>query len=97
MSSTHILAFPHGHADLIGAMYDMNVRSKTRSLLRTFLSAASAVVREQVDTLDAPERARVGPFEDLVDLAERFAKQEHPSVVAEIVLFTTVQIGQLLM
>ncbi|GFF59427.1 conidial yellow pigment biosynthesis polyketide synthase, partial [Aspergillus udagawae] len=96
MSSTHIFAFPHEHTDLLGAMYDMNVRSKTRSQLRTFLSAASAVVREQVNSLDSRERARVGSFEDLVDLAERFAKQEHPSVVAEIVLFTTIQMGQLL-
>ncbi|GFF26151.1 conidial yellow pigment biosynthesis polyketide synthase [Aspergillus udagawae] len=96
MPSTHILAFPHEHADLLGAIYDMNVRSKTRSQLRTFLSAASAVVREQVDSLDGPERGRVGSFEDLVDLAEQFAKQQHPSVVAEIVLFTTVQMGQLL-
>jgi hypothetical protein len=78
-------------------MYDMNVRSKTHSQLRTFLSAASAVVREQVDSLDSRERARVGSFEDLVDLAERFVKQEHPSVVAEMVLFTTIQMGQLLM
>jgi hypothetical protein len=97
MSITHILAFPDQHADLLGAMYDLNVRSKTRSQLRTFLSAAAAVVHEYVDSLDRPERARVGSFEDLVDLAERFAKQDHPSVVAEIVLFTTVQMGQLLM
>jgi hypothetical protein len=78
-------------------MHDLNVRSKTRSQRRTFLSAASSLVREQVEALDGPERARVGPFDDLVDLAERFAKQDRPSVVAEIVLLTTVQIGQLLM
>ncbi|RHZ45579.1 uncharacterized protein CDV56_100464 [Aspergillus thermomutatus] len=95
-SSTHILLFPHGNSDLLGAMHDLNVRSKTHAHLRTFLSAAAAVVREQVDSLDGPERARIGSFEDLVDLAEHFVKQRHPSAVAEILLFTTVQIGQLL-
>lgn len=97
MSSTHILVFSHEHGDLLGAMYDLNVRSKSSPRIDTFLSAASAVVRQQIESLASPECARIGSFEDLVDLAEQFVKQDHPSVVGEIVLFTTVQIGQLLM
>lgn len=92
----HVLLFPHEHADLLGAMHDLCVRSKTRPQLRDFLTAASAIVHEQAAALDGLERAGIGAFEDLVELAEQHVSRDRTSVVAEMVLFTTVQIGQLL-
>ena len=94
-SCNHVLLFPHEHADLLGAIHDLSVRSKTRPQLRTLLTAASAIVHEQAVALDGSERATIGEFEDLVELAERHVRQHRPSVVAEMVLLTTIQIGQL--
>lgn len=95
-SRKHVLLFPHEHADLLGAVHELNVRAKTRPQLRTLLTAASAVAHEQAVALNGPERASLGEFEDLIELAERHVSQDGPSVVAEMVLFTTIQIGQLL-
>lgn len=94
-SRNHVVLFPHEQTDLLGATHDLNVRSKTRPQLRTFLNAASAVVHEQAVALDGSERASIGEFEDLVELAERHVRRHRSSVVAEIILFTTIQIGQL--
>ena len=94
-SRNYVLHFPHEHADLLGAMHDLNVRSKARPQLRTFLTTASAAVHEQAVALDVSERASFGDFEDLVELAERHVRQHRSSVVAEMVLFTTIQMGQL--
>ena len=95
-SASHVLLFPHEHTDVLGALHDLNVRSKTRPQLHTFLSSASAVVHEQALGVDGLERASIGPFEDLVELAERYTSQQHYNVVVEMVLLTTIQIGQLL-
>jgi len=91
-----VLLFPHEHADLLGAMHELNVRSKTHSRLRNFLTAASAVVHDQFVGLDSSERAGIGDFEDLMELAERHMELHRSGVVAELVLFTTIQTGQLL-
>ncbi|KAF2680034.1 putative polyketide synthase [Lentithecium fluviatile CBS 122367] len=96
-SPNHVLLFPHGHADPLVAVHDLNVRSRTRAQLRTFLSTTSAVVREQTSALDGSERASIGEFEDIVELAERYATQQRPSVILDMVLSTTVQIGQLVL
>lgn len=96
MSPNHVLLFPHGHTDLLVAVHDLNVRSKTRAQLRVFLSNASTIIREQISVLDGSERARIGEFEDIVELAERYATQERSNMV-EMILSTSIQIGQLLM
>ena len=94
--SSHALLFPHEHTDVSGALHDLSVRSKTRPQLRTFLAASSAVVHEQAIAVDSSERASIGPFEDLVELAERHVSRQRHNVVAEMVLLTTIQISQLL-
>ncbi|KAL9078933.1 MAG: hypothetical protein Q9157_002157 [Trypethelium eluteriae] len=94
-SSSHVLLFRHEHTDLLGAMHDLNVRSKTRPQLQTFLTAASAVVYRQTLAFDSPERSSIGAFEDLVELAERHTSEHRQNVVADIVILTTIQIGQL--
>jgi len=94
-SPNHILLFPHEHIDLPGAIHDLSVRARSRPQLRTLLNEASHVVHREATALTGPERASIGEFEDLVDLAERHVGQS--SVLAEIVLLTTIQIGQLLM
>ncbi|KAL9620803.1 MAG: hypothetical protein Q9160_004703 [Pyrenula sp. 1 TL-2023] len=91
----HVLLFSDEHRDLLGEVRDLNVRSRTSPRLRTFLNAASVLVHEQALVLDDIEGARFGTFEDLVDLAEQHVRQHCPSVVVEIALFTTIQIGQL--
>ena len=92
----HALLFPYEHIDVLSTLYDLSVRSKTRPLLRTFLASSLAVVREQAIFVHGPERASIGHFEDLVELAERHASQQRRNMVAEMVLLTTIQIGQLL-
>ena len=94
---SHALLFPYEHTDVLGALHDLSVRSKTRPRLRTFLASSSAVVHEQAGAVDVAERASIGPFEDLVDLAERHVSRQRHNVVAEMVLLTTIQIGQLLL
>lgn len=96
MSPRPILLFPHGHTDLLVAVRDLNVRSKTQPPLRVFLSAASTAVRERLSLLNGSERSRIGEFEDIVDLAERYATQDSSNVI-EMILSTSVQIGQLIL
>lgn len=95
-SPSHALLFPHEHTDVLSALHDLSVRSKTRSRLRAFLASSSAVVHEQAVAVDSFERASIGPFENLVELAERHVSQQPHNVVAEMVLLTTIQISQLL-
>jgi hypothetical protein len=95
-SPNYVLLFPNENADLLGAVHSLSVRSKTRSKLRTFLTEAAAAIRRHVETLNIDERQRIGEFEDLVELAERHVTQEMPSAIVELVLFTTVQICDLL-
>ena len=92
----HTLLFPHEHTDVLGALHDLSVRSKTRPRLRTFLTLSSAVVHEQAVTVDVPERASIGPFEDLVELAERHVSRQRDDMVVEMILLATIQISQLL-
>lgn len=95
-SPNYVLLFPHEHTDVLGALHDLSVRSKTRLQLRTFLTSSSALVHEQAVAVDGSERASLGPFEDLVELAERHVSRQRHNVVAELVLLTTIQISQLL-
>lgn len=94
-SPSHILLFPQEHIDLLGAIHDLSVRARTRPQLQALLNEASQVILREITALTGPERASIAGFEDLVELAERNASQ--PNVLAEIVLLTTTQIGQLLM
>ena len=94
--ASHVFLFPHEHTDVLGALHDLSVRSKTRPQLRTFLASSSAVVHEQALALDGLERASIGPFDDLVELAERYVSRQCHNVVVEMVLLTTIQISQLL-
>lgn len=95
-SPSHALLFPHEHTDVLSALHDLSVRSKTRPQLRTFLASSSAVVREQAVAVHGPERASIGPFDDVLELAERHVSQQRHNVVVELALLTTIQIGQLL-
>ncbi|RDW92688.1 Orsellinic acid synthase [Aspergillus mulundensis] len=95
MPSKHVLLFAHDRVPF-AAVHDLNVRSKLRRRLQTFLAAASTVVQRQASALDGLERANIGSFEDLVELAETQGAQARGSIAADLVLLTTVQIGQLL-
>ncbi|KAL3433409.1 hypothetical protein BDV09DRAFT_171921 [Aspergillus tetrazonus] len=95
MAPYHVLFFPQERVTF-DAVHDLNVRSKSRRKLQSLLAAASAVVQHQTASLDGLERADIGSFEDLVELAERQTTQTRGSIVADLVLLTTVQIGQLL-
>nr|ASU91360.1 polyketide synthase [Ramalina conduplicans] len=92
----HTLLFPHEHTNVLGALHDLSVRSKTRPRLRTFLTSSSAVVHEQAVAVDVSERASIGPFEDLVELAERHVGRQRDDLVVEMILLATIQICQLL-
>ncbi|KAF1969102.1 putative polyketide synthase [Bimuria novae-zelandiae CBS 107.79] len=96
-SPVHVLLFPHGHEDALAAIHDLNVRSRTQAQLRTFLATIVTVLREQTSALDGSERANIGEFEDIVELAERYGIQQRPNVIVEMVLSTIIQIGQLVL
>lgn len=81
---------------MLGTLFDLSVRSKTRPQLRNFLALSSAVAHEQLLTMDGLKSASIGPFEDLVELAERNFSQQHYNAVAEMVIQVTIQISQLL-
>lgn len=93
----HVFLFPHEHTDVLGALHDLSVRAKTRPQLRIFLASSSKVVHEQTVALDGRERASIGPFDDLVELAERHVSRQRRNVVVEMVLLTVIQISQLLL
>ncbi|EHK97626.1 putative Conidial yellow pigment biosynthesis polyketide synthase [Glarea lozoyensis 74030] len=95
-SQNHVLLFPNEQTDLLGTLHKLSVRSRTQPKLRTFLTEAAAAIRRHVEGLNIDERQRIGEFEDVVELAERHVTQEVPSVIVELVLFTTAQIGDLL-
>ncbi|KAL4899885.1 hypothetical protein BDW74DRAFT_171149 [Aspergillus multicolor] len=95
MTPKHVLLFPHERVTF-AAVHDLNVRSKLRRRLQSFLAAASVVVQRQAAALDGLERASIGSFEDLVELAEKHSNHARGSIAADLVLLTTVQIGQLL-
>lgn len=92
----HTLVFPHEHNDLLSAVHSLNVRSKVDSKLRQLLQGASDIVNELADTLDGSDRTDAGICEDVMELAERHVGQHRRSVVAEMVLLATIQLGHLL-
>lgn len=93
-SPNHLLLFPHENKDLLGAIHDLSVRARTQARLRTLLHEASHIIHREATALTDAERASIGEFEDLVELAERHVGQAN--AVVEILLVTTIQIGQLL-
>ncbi|KAL6237535.1 hypothetical protein BDW75DRAFT_238322 [Aspergillus navahoensis] len=95
MTQRHVLLFPQQRVTF-DAVHDLNVRSKSRRRLQHLLMAVSTVVERQAAALDGLERADIGSFEDLVELAEQQAARTRGSIVADLVLLTAVQIGQLL-
>ena len=90
------LLFPSEHTDVVAALHDLNVRSKIRPQLRTFLASSSTVVHEQAASVEGPDRGSIPPFQNLVDLAEKHVGQQRQDAVLELVLLTVIQISQLL-
>ncbi|KAL4874370.1 hypothetical protein BJY04DRAFT_225084 [Aspergillus karnatakaensis] len=96
MTPINVLLFPHERVTF-AAVHDLNVRSKSSRKLQSLLVAASTAVQRQTAALDGIQRSDIGPFEDLVELAEhQFGRADDRSLVADLVLLTTVQVGQLL-
>jgi hypothetical protein len=95
MPPTHVLFFSHERVTF-DAVHDLNVRSKSRHRLQGLLLSAASVVQRQTATLDGVERADIGSFEDLVELTERHATRPRGSIVVDLVLLTTAQVGKLL-
>lgn len=91
-SPIHALLFPHEHTNMLSAMHDSNVRSKTRPRLRTFLASSSTLINEQALGVDRFELPSIRPSDDLVELADRHGRGAR----YQMVLLATIQIGQLL-
>jgi hypothetical protein len=94
-SPNHIILFPHEQRDLLQAVHDLSVRARTSHQLRILLREVQQIIHREAITLSSAERASIGDFSDLVDLAERHVKQ--PIAAVEAILVTTVQIGQLVL
>ena len=96
MPASRVLFFSHDQAYLPDIIHELNVRSKSCSKIQTLLKAASTVIQEQTVALNGPERACIGPFEDVVELAEQHFGRGRVDVIVEVVLCITAQIGQLI-
>lgn len=95
-STQQVLLFGDAHVEQLPAIKELFSLSKTRLQLRGFLRAACDIVQCQLSTLGPEERAVFGHFDDLLELAERHASQEHPDEMLGYILLTTIQIGDFL-
>ncbi|KAM0147236.1 hypothetical protein ACHAPG_010711 [Botrytis cinerea] len=91
-----ILLFGDVHVDKLSALKTLFSHSKTHPQLRDFLRSACDVIQCQISTLLPAERGVFGHFDDLLELGERYAKEEFPDEIVSYVLITTIQVGDLL-
>ncbi|KAK6613458.1 polyketide synthase [Botrytis cinerea] len=91
-----ILLFGDVHVDKLSALKTLFSHSKTHPQLRDFLRSACDVIQCQISTLLPAERGVFGHFDDLLELGERYAKEEFPDEMVSYVLITTIQVGDLL-
>ncbi|KAG5958187.1 Type I Iterative PKS [Claviceps cyperi] len=97
----HILLFHSESADLVQAVHDLVVRSRTNILLHTLLADAAEVIRQELNAAalysSNGREGYAGNFEHVLDLAERHADRHCCSHVIEMALLATCQIAELLM
>ncbi|KAG6068345.1 Type I Iterative PKS [Claviceps aff. humidiphila group G2b] len=96
----HILLFHGESADLVQAVHDLVVRSRTNILLHSLLADAAELIRQELDAAalyssDGRE-SYAGNFEEILDLAERNADRQCRSHVIDIALLATCQIAEFL-
>ncbi|KAG6024018.1 Type I Iterative PKS [Claviceps sp. LM458 group G5] len=96
----HVLLFHGESADLVQAVQDLVVRSRTNTQLHTLLADAADVIRQELDAAalyssDGRE-GYAGIFEDVLDLAEGSADRQCRSHVIDMALLATCQIAELL-
>ncbi|TGO32082.1 hypothetical protein BHYA_0355g00020 [Botrytis hyacinthi] len=97
MAPTHqIFLFGDVHVDKLSALKTLFYHSKTHPQLRDFLRSACDVIQCQICTLLPQERGVFGHFDDLLELGERYAKEEFPDEMIGYVLITTIQVCDLL-
>ncbi|KAF7919153.1 uncharacterized protein EAE98_009473 [Botrytis deweyae] len=97
MAQTHqIFLFGDVHVDKLSALKTLFSHSKTHPQLRDFLRSACDVIQCQLSTFLPEERGVFGHFDDLLELGERYAKEEFPDEMIGYVLITTIQVGDLL-
>ncbi|THV49550.1 hypothetical protein BGAL_0189g00030 [Botrytis galanthina] len=97
MAASHqIFLFGDVHVDKLSALKTLFSYSKTHPQLRDFLRSACDVIQCQLCTLLPEERGVFGHFDDLLELGERYAKEEFPDEMIGYVLITTIQVGNLL-
>ncbi|KAF5871521.1 putative polyketide synthase protein [Botrytis fragariae] len=97
MAPTHqIFFFGDAHVDKLSALKTLFSHSKTHPQLRDFLRSACDVIQCQIWTLLPEERGVFGHFDDLLELGERYAREEFPDEMIGYVLITTIQVGDLL-
>ncbi|TGO70875.1 hypothetical protein BELL_0652g00030 [Botrytis elliptica] len=97
MAPTHqIFLFGDVHVDKLSALKTLFSHSKTHPQLRDFLRSACDVIQCQLSTFLPEERGVFGHFDDLLELGERYAKEEFPDEMIGYVLITTIQVGDLL-
>lgn len=95
-STNQLLVFPDNHADLAGAMHALNVQSKANAELRALLSESSKIIKDCLTETTSSEESAFRGFEHVTGLAERNRDQTKDCATADMVLLTTVQVGQLL-
>ena len=95
--ATTLLIFGGPVDDNISALRRLYCLSKSRPLVQSFLRQAVDALRAELAVLMLAERERIGPFNDLLELAEASASHEHPFEASNFALTTTIQATEYLM
>ncbi|KXT07088.1 hypothetical protein AC578_2468 [Pseudocercospora eumusae] len=95
--AAHVLIFGDNQTDKVLGIRKLYKFSRTRPQLRKFLQSATDTVQLHLSALAAShEGLDFGRFNNLLELAEHVQAAVHPEAVANAVLITASQIGEVL-
>ena len=97
MASQILLLFGDQTAEKLLAIRRLARVAKTSPLLQRFLREATDIVQAEVAKLSLHRRHAFSSFDNLVNLAEKHAKQDCPDDVVSTALITIIRLGDLIL
>lgn len=97
MTSQVLLLFGDQTAEKLLSIQRLTRVAKTSPLLQRFLREATDVVQAEVGKLSLERRNAFFAFDNLINLAEKHAKQDCPDDVISTALITIIRLGDLVM
>lgn len=97
MASQILLLFGDQTAEKLPSMRRLARVSKTSPLLQRFFREATDVIQTEVAKLSLHRRNAFLAFDNLLDLAERHARQDFPDDVVSTALITIIRLGDLIL